>query len=183
VLVAFQGAVLSVQKKRKKEKERNACKHESVLGYLLPSGQIRNPGIKSRISILNHNSQNSLKFNSLDEKSRFKHANFCARRCLWDQKPRSFDSERVAMLCNFSELVARELEASAVLQWKQTVSRTLKRAMDCYHQAYLFVDVSVEGWQVMHANQAFCDRTGGRPGECSLDPACTSMCERGSLKP
>ncbi|KAK9918541.1 hypothetical protein WJX75_004858 [Coccomyxa subellipsoidea] len=82
--------------------------------------------------------------------------------CLWDQKPRSFDSERVAMLCNFSELVARELEASAVLQWKQTVSRTLKRAMDCYHQAYLFVDVSVEGWQVMHANQAFCDRTGMR---------------------
>ena len=106
------------------------------------------------------------KVNNLDRNINSKHANFCARRCLWDQKPRSFDSERVAILCNFSELVARELEASAVLQWKQTVSRTLKRAMDCYHQAYLFVDVSVEGWQVMHANQAFCDRT----GECSSGP-------------
>ena len=88
--------------------------------------------------------------------------NQCAHRCLWDQKPRSFDSEQIATLCNFAELVARELEASAVLLWNQAISRTLKRAMDCYHQAYLFVDVSEEGWQVLHVNQAFCERLGER---------------------
>lgn len=81
-------------------------------------------------------------------------------RCLWDQKPRSFDSERIATLCNFSELVAREIEASAALMWNQMLSRKLQRAIDCYQQAYLFVDVSQSGWEVLHANQAFCNRTG-----------------------
>ena len=83
------------------------------------------------------------------------------RRCLWDQKPRSFDSDRVATLCNFSELLAREMEKTAVQAWKQTIAGALRRGLDCYQQAYLFVDVSAPRWRVMHVNPAFSSRTGG----------------------
>ena len=82
-------------------------------------------------------------------------------RCLWDQKPRSFDSDRVATLCNFSELLAREMEKTAVQAWKQTIAGALTRGMDCYQQAYLFVDVSAPRWRVMHVNPAFSSCTGG----------------------
>ena len=82
------------------------------------------------------------------------------RRCLWDTKPRAFDSASAAILSNFAELVMRELEMDAVMKRQLSISKMLKRAMDCYQQGYLFVDVSVPGWRIMHVNQAFSTSTG-----------------------
>ena len=81
-------------------------------------------------------------------------------RCLWDTKPRAFDSASAAILSNFAELVTRELEMNAVMKRQLSISNMLKRAFDCYHQGYLFVDVSVPGWRIMHVNQAFSTSTG-----------------------
>ena len=81
-------------------------------------------------------------------------------RCLWDTKPRAFDSNSAAILSNFAELVVRELEMSAVMKMQLNMANMLKRAMDCYQQGYLFVDVSSPGWQILHVNQAFTKCTG-----------------------
>ncbi|CAK0783773.1 hypothetical protein CVIRNUC_006973 [Coccomyxa viridis] len=80
--------------------------------------------------------------------------------CLWDTKPRAFDSNSAAILANFAELVVRELEMSAVMKLQLNMANMLKRAMDCYQQSYLFVDVSAPGWQILHVNQAFTKCTG-----------------------
>lgn len=48
----------------------------------------------------------------------------------------------------------------AVLQRQLSVAKMLQRAMDCYHQGYLFVDVAMPGWGIMHVNQAFSTCTG-----------------------
>ena len=64
------------------------------------------------------------------------------------------------MLSNFAELVVRELEMHAVLQRQLSVSKMLQRAIDCYQQGYLFVDVAAPGWRIMHVNQAFSTCTG-----------------------
>ena len=89
-------------------------------------------------------------------------------RCIWDTKPRAFDSNSTAILANFAELVVRELEMHAVLQRQLSVAKMLKRAMDCYNQGYLFVDVAMPGWRIMHVNQAFSTCTGTLSGaKCS----------------
>ena len=75
-------------------------------------------------------------------------------------KPRTFDSHSAAILANFAELVVREIEMHAVLRRQLSVAKMLKRAMDCYQQGYLFVDVSAPGWRIMHVNQAFSTCTG-----------------------
>ena len=54
----------------------------------------------------------------------------------------------------------RELEMSAVMRLQLNMANMLKRAMDCYQQGYLFVDVSPPGWQILHVNQAFTKCTG-----------------------
>ena len=81
-------------------------------------------------------------------------------RCLWDTKPRAFDSNSAAILSNFAELVVRELEMNAVIKMQLNMANMLKRAMDCYQQGYLFVNVSSPGWQILHVNQAFTKCTG-----------------------
>ena len=75
-------------------------------------------------------------------------------------KPRAFDSSSTAILSNFAELMVRELEMHAVLQRQLSMAQMLQRAMDCYHQGYLFVDVAAPGWRIMHVNQAFSTCTG-----------------------
>ena len=54
----------------------------------------------------------------------------------------------------------RELEMDAVMKRQLSIGNMLKRAMDCYQQGYLFVDVSEPGWRIMHVNQAFTTSTG-----------------------
>lgn len=90
---------------------------------------------------------------------------FDPRRCLWDPKPRRFDSSSAAILSNFAELVVRELEMNAVMKRHLSMANMLKRAMDCYQQGYLFVDVAVPGWRIMHVNQAFSTCTGTHAAE------------------
>ena len=64
----------------------------------------------------------------------------------------------------------------AVLRRQLSVAKMLKRAMDCYQQGYLFVDVSAPGWRIMHVNQAFSTCTGTLlVPECSvlgIEPRC-----------
>ena len=40
-------------------------------------------------------------------------------RCLVDQEPQKFDTERAAILCNLAELVVRELESAWAAQYQR----------------------------------------------------------------
>ena len=79
-----------------------------------------------------------------------------------------FDTASAAILCNFSELVVRELEVSAQLHSHMRFAHMLKRAADCYKQPYLFVDVSVPLWSIEHTNQAFTECTGALCTACLI---------------
>ena len=80
-----------------------------------------------------------------------------------DQKPRQFDEERAAILCNLAELVVRELEVAWAAQYQRRHSLKLMRAMSCYNQAFLLVDTSAPGWRILHANDSVTAHTGASP--------------------
>ncbi len=73
------------------------------------------------------------------------------------------DQERAAILCNIAELVVREIE----MQWAARAQRAhtlrLLRTMDCYKEAFMFVDVSVSQWRVLFMNEQAIQETGGFP--------------------
>ena len=83
-----------------------------------------------------------------------------ARSCCVDQKPQQMDVDRAALLCNFAELVVRELEAGWAARQQRLHSLRLLRAMDAYKQAFLFVDASAPGWRVLYMNDEAMKRTG-----------------------
>ena len=83
-----------------------------------------------------------------------------ARSCCVDQKPQQMDVDRAALLCNFAELVVRELEAGWAARRQRLHSLRLLRAMDAYKQAFLFVDASRPGWRVLYMNDEAVKRTG-----------------------
>ncbi|KAK9916182.1 hypothetical protein WJX75_009766 [Coccomyxa subellipsoidea] len=87
--------------------------------------------------------------------------------CVVDQKPRQFDEERAAILCNLAELVVRELEAAWAAQYQRRHSLKLMRAMSCYNQAFLVVDTSAPGWRILHTNESITAHT-GIPRETAL---------------
>lgn len=73
------------------------------------------------------------------------------------------DVDRAALLCNFAELVVRELEANWAARQQHLHSLRLLRAMDAYKQAFLFVDACAPGWRVLYMNDEAMKRTGAGP--------------------
>ena len=89
------------------------------------------------------------------------------RSCCVDKKPQQMDIDRAALLCNFAELVVRELEAEWATRQQRLHSLRLLRAMDAYKQAFLFVDVSRPGWRVLYMNDEAMKRTGAGLACCA----------------
>jgi len=93
-------------------------------------------------------------------------------RCLLDQVPHKFCAKRAQLLCNFAELLERQLERNWALQVKERRnSSRLMRSLDCYEACYLFVEVSTPEWRVLHVNDASHRQLGGCRfpivGQCS----------------
>ncbi|KAK9827969.1 hypothetical protein WJX81_002964 [Elliptochloris bilobata] len=87
--------------------------------------------------------------------------------CFADAAPRKFDAGRCSILNNMAELVVRELERVWALRHTrlaaaqmQQVGQGLLRAMDCFQEAIMMVDVREPGWRIMHLNQAAIQQTG-----------------------
>jgi PAS domain-containing protein len=79
--------------------------------------------------------------------------------CVIDRESRKFDAESANLLCNFAEMVVREIEKektrvseSAKLQ-SQTSS--LMRAMDAFNEAIMLVDMDLARWTIMFTNDAW----------------------------
>ncbi|PSC70418.1 Serine threonine-kinase CTR1 [Micractinium conductrix] len=82
--------------------------------------------------------------------------------CVFDFKPRSFDAGQYAVLCHFAEILVREMEVSLAVSWQQEQLRRaedkrshLLRAMDCFHEGIVLLDMSSEPWMMVWANDAF----------------------------
>lgn len=83
------------------------------------------------------------------------------RRCCIDKRPQQMDQDRAAILCNIAELVTREMEMEWAARAQRAHTLGLLRTMDCYKEAFMFVDVSVSQWHVLYINEQAIQRTGG----------------------
>ncbi|KAK9790562.1 hypothetical protein WJX73_005557 [Symbiochloris irregularis] len=84
--------------------------------------------------------------------------------CVWDLAPREFDAENANVLCNFAEVVVRELEkdkrrAEESERIKQEQNKLL-RAMDCFSEGIMLINTSTESWDIMFLNEAWSRLTG-----------------------
>lgn len=86
-----------------------------------------------------------------------------ARSCCIDKKPQQMDLDRAALLCNFAELVVREMEMEWAARQQRAQSLKLLRTMDAYKQAFMFVDVSAPQWRVLYLNDHAIQNTGKTP--------------------
>lgn len=82
--------------------------------------------------------------------------------CIIDTKPRRFDAESCNMLANMAEMVVREIEKEKMLQHQRQRSELLSkentqllRAIDCFSEGIMLVNMSVEGWPIMFVNEAW----------------------------
>eukprot|EP00891_Asterochloris_glomerata_P001527 jgi/Astpho2/1527/Aster-05401 len=84
--------------------------------------------------------------------------------CVIDKKPRHFDAESCNLLCNFAEVVVREIEkeklrANESMRLSRQTSGLL-RALDCFSQGIMLVDTSTSDWSIVFVNDAWVTITG-----------------------
>ncbi|KAG2434249.1 hypothetical protein HXX76_007974 [Chlamydomonas incerta] len=85
-----------------------------------------------------------------------------------DVAPRpGFDAASAAAMSNFTALVVRHLEKRMALKAKEEDNELLKatygqlqRTLDCFDHCVVLLDVSCEGWRVLHVNAAWAKMTG-----------------------
>ncbi|KAL4427123.1 hypothetical protein ABPG77_001127 [Micractinium sp. CCAP 211/92] len=89
-----------------------------------------------------------------------------------DIKPRSFAPGTLNLLCNFGELVVREMEREQALERLYQEAEAAKspvdmaarqftaRALSCFQEAVLLCDTSIPGWPVLYTNERWCRATG-----------------------
>ncbi|KAL4457312.1 hypothetical protein ABPG75_012177 [Micractinium tetrahymenae] len=90
-----------------------------------------------------------------------------------DIKPRSFPAEMCQIICNFSELVVREMErdqaaAAKTQQLEAAVAarqRTV-RHLSCFEEAVVLCDVSGKDWPILYVNDQWCEATGTSEPSC-----------------
>lgn len=91
--------------------------------------------------------------------------------CFADAVPRVFDDNSVQIMCNFSELVTREIERDIMLARQKLqldagaskraaaavadMDKVQLRSLDCISSAVLLVDTVRPGWPVLHANSSW----------------------------
>eukprot|EP00879_Flechtneria_rotunda_P009419 GHRR01009861.1.p1 GENE.GHRR01009861.1~~GHRR01009861.1.p1 ORF type:complete len:626 (+),score=158.82 GHRR01009861.1:171-2048(+) len=91
--------------------------------------------------------------------------------CIIDKNPRSFDAESCNMLANMAEMVIREIERDKALEEQrlqqeraakgEQTHKQLLRAIDCFTEAIMLVDMSGDNWSIMFANESWESVTGG----------------------
>ncbi|KAK9837249.1 hypothetical protein WJX81_001439 [Elliptochloris bilobata] len=86
--------------------------------------------------------------------------------CVVGQKARRFSAEQANMLAGMAELVVRTLESSYALELAKRRTAALRRAVDTYTTASLFVTAREGRWALMHMNDSAL-RLAGLP---SLEP-------------
>lgn len=89
-------------------------------------------------------------------------------RCVTDTKPRSMDTEQMALLCNFAEMAVREMEKDKLCTLQRGNSLAAEMTADGMHRAVkaltegLFViDVLSPGWKILLMNEQAEDFAGG----------------------
>mmetsp|Transcript_3321 Transcript_3321/g.9610 ORF Transcript_3321/g.9610 Transcript_3321/m.9610 type:complete len:877 (-) Transcript_3321:642-3272(-) len=79
--------------------------------------------------------------------------------CVIDPHPRTFDVESCNLLCNFAEMVVREIEKEKLRVSEsvklQSQTNSLMRAMDAFNEAIMLVDMEEGRWTVMFTNDAW----------------------------
>lgn len=82
--------------------------------------------------------------------------------CIIDNKPRTFDAESCNMLANMAEMVVREIEKDAALAKQRERSEQLHRenhqlirALDCFNEGIMLVNMSLPSWPILFANEAW----------------------------
>ncbi|GLC39870.1 hypothetical protein PLESTF_000919300 [Pleodorina starrii] len=87
--------------------------------------------------------------------------------CIIDNKPRPFDAESCNMLANMAEMVVREIEKDLLLEAQKAKSAQLYRennqlirALDCFSEGIMLVNMSLPTWPIMFVNEAWEKATG-----------------------
>lgn len=95
--------------------------------------------------------------------------------CIIDSKSRQFDAESCILLANMAEMVVREIEKEKMLEHQKAKSalltkenKQLLRAMDCFSEGIILVNVSDPKWPVVYMNEAFSKVTGLGANDPSL---------------
>ncbi|KAG2489421.1 hypothetical protein HYH03_012059 [Edaphochlamys debaryana] len=82
--------------------------------------------------------------------------------CVIDNKPRAFDAESCNMLANMAEMVIREIEKDTLLEQQKARSELLTqqnsqliRALDCFQEGIMLVNMSLPTWPILFVNEAW----------------------------
>ncbi|KAL3143838.1 hypothetical protein ABBQ32_003662 [Trebouxia sp. C0010 RCD-2024] len=83
--------------------------------------------------------------------------------CIIDRKQRTFDAESCRLLCNFAEVVVREIEkndARAAEQKNLDQVAGFQKSLEGFSEGILLVDTSTPDWDVLFQNEAWLGITG-----------------------
>lgn len=85
--------------------------------------------------------------------------------CVIDRKPRKLDAESCNVLCNFAEIVVRQIEkttTSLTAQHAMTQqTQRLLRALNCFSEGLMMCQLTTTGWHVLYVNDVWSKITGG----------------------
>ena len=81
-------------------------------------------------------------------------------RCVIDTKPRTMDTEQLALLCNFAEMAVREMEKDKLCSLQRGDSLAeemhadgLHRAVKALTEGVFVIDVMSPGWKILLMNE------------------------------
>lgn len=81
---------------------------------------------------------------------------------IMDFRPRQFQASQLVLLAHFAELTVREMEQELALKWQQQAldrqqasQLHLVRALDCFHEGVLLLDLAGPQWRMVWCNEAF----------------------------
>jgi hypothetical protein len=91
-----------------------------------------------------------------------------------DIKPRAFPAGALNIICNFAELVVREMERDKALERKQQlktvtaleVRRHTVRALSCFQEAVMLCNTAEAGWPMLYCNDQWCSTTSVSEAAC-----------------
>lgn len=88
--------------------------------------------------------------------------------CIIDRKPRTLDAESCNVLCNFAEIVVRQIEkttTSLTAQHAMTQqTQRLLRALNCFSEGLMMCQLTATGWKLLYVNDVWVKITGAWSG-------------------
>lgn len=84
--------------------------------------------------------------------------------CIIDRKARTLDAESCNVLCNFAEIVVRQIEkttTSLTAQHAMTQqTQRLLRALNCFSEGLMMCQLTASGWRLLYVNDVWVKITG-----------------------